>query len=58
VITSAGAGSAAAIAVNADLVREDAERAVQVSHTADLPFGSAMEAAVTEAVLGDRRHGF
>lgn len=28
VITSAGAGSAAAIAINADLVREDVERAV------------------------------
>jgi thioredoxin reductase len=29
VITSAGAGSAAAIAINADLVREDLERAVE-----------------------------
>ena len=29
VITSAGAGSAAAIAINADLVEEDVERAVE-----------------------------
>jgi len=31
VITSAGAGSAAAIAINADLVREDVSRAVRSS---------------------------
>jgi thioredoxin reductase len=36
VITSAGAGSAAAIAINADLVQEDVERAVEV-HTANHP---------------------
>lgn len=29
VITSAGAGSAAAIAINADLVRDDVERAIE-----------------------------
>ena len=33
VITSAGAGSAAAIAINADLVQEDVERAVESVHT-------------------------
>lgn len=31
VITSAGAGSAAAIAINADLVREDVDRAVEAA---------------------------
>ena len=35
VITSAGAGSAAAIAINADLVREDVERAMEVIHLSD-----------------------
>ncbi|MDT7712242.1 MAG: hypothetical protein QOG46_931 [Pseudonocardiales bacterium] len=34
VITSAGAGSAAAIAINADLVQEDVERAVEAHHSA------------------------
>ena len=34
VITSAGAGSAAAIAINADLVRDDVERAVEVDRAA------------------------
>ena len=57
VITSAGAGSAAAIAINADLVHEDAERAVEDHNAADGAFSAAMEARVTQAVLGDRRHG-
>ena len=57
VITSAGAGSAAAIAINADLVAEDAERAVQARQHAEVPFSAASEARVTEVVLGDRRHG-
>lgn len=35
VITSAGAGSAAAIAINADLVQDDVERAVKDHHTAN-----------------------
>ena len=56
VITSAGAGSAAAIAINADLVREDVELAI--ASLADSPFGAAMEARVTDIVMGHRRHGF
>jgi hypothetical protein len=55
VITSAGAGSAAAIAMNANLVQEDVERAV--SDFAGAPFSSDMESHVSELVLGDRRHG-
>jgi hypothetical protein len=54
---SAGAGSAAAIAINADLVQEDVERAVEDLHTAGGAFSAAMEARVTQIVLGDRRHG-
>jgi len=57
VITSAGAGSAAAIAINADLVQEDVERAVEDHDAADGVFSAAMEARVTQAVPGDRRHG-
>jgi thioredoxin reductase len=34
VITAAGAGSAAAIAINADLVQDDVERAVQIHDAA------------------------
>ncbi len=57
VITSAGGGSAAAIAINADLVQEDVARAVQAQQNAEVPFSAASEARVTEAVLGNRRHG-
>jgi thioredoxin reductase len=57
VITSAGAGSAAAIAINADLVLEDVERAVEVHDDVGDVFSAAMEARVTDSVLGDRRHG-
>ncbi|MGH3138576.1 MAG: NAD(P)/FAD-dependent oxidoreductase [Gaiellales bacterium] len=39
VITSAGAGSAAAIAINADLVEEDVERALE-GHSPLLPLGT------------------
>ena len=53
VITSAGAGSAAAIAINADLVREDVERAVRNGDA----FSAHSEALLSESVLGDRRHG-
>jgi thioredoxin reductase len=56
-ITSAGAGSAAAIALNAHLVQEDVERAVAASEPADGVFSAAMEARVSRMVLGDRRHG-
>ncbi len=57
VVTAAGAGSAAAIAVNADLVQEDVERAVRDDTAAGGVFSAAMEARVTRIVLGDRRHG-
>ena len=56
VITSAGAGSAAAIAINADLVAEDVERSVEAQ--AARPFSAAMETQVSEIMLGGRRHGF
>lgn len=55
VITSAGAGSAAAIAINAELVQEDAERAI--ADLAARPFPAVMEARVSDLVPGDRRHG-
>jgi len=57
VITSAGAGSAAAIAINTDLVQDDVERAVEDHDATGGVFSAAMEARVTQAVLGDRRHG-
>jgi thioredoxin reductase len=38
VITSAGAGSAAAIAINADLVQEDVARSIRSRHDADASF--------------------
>ena len=56
VITSAGAGSAAAIAINADQVREDVQQAI--ADLADRPFSAAMEAQVSDLVPGHRRHGF
>lgn len=56
-ITSAGTGSTVAIAINADLVQEDVQRAVDDDHAAGGPFSAAMEARVTRAVPGDRRHG-
>ena len=56
VITSAGAGSAAAIAINADLVAEDVERAVE-ELTSTGVFSAETEARVAELVAGDRRHG-
>jgi len=46
VITSAGAGSAAAIAINAGLVQEDVERAV-FDLDADSPLSATMEARVS-----------
>ena len=57
VIASAGAGNAAAIAINADLVQEDVERAVDAHHVARA-FSPAMQTQLSAAaVLGDRRHG-
>ena len=57
VIASAGAGNAAAIAINADLVQEDVERAVDAQHDADAVFSPAMEASLTAPALAERRHG-
>jgi thioredoxin reductase len=58
VIASAGAGNSAGIAINADLVAEDVERAVDAYHTSADGYSAAMEARNTNAVLSDRRHGF
>ena len=55
VITSAGAGSAAAIAINAELVQEDVERAI--ADPAERPFSAVTEARVSALALGDHRHG-
>jgi thioredoxin reductase len=57
VIASAGAGNAAAIAINADLVQEDVDRAVDAHHTVDDVFTAATKAQLTAALPGDRRHG-
>ncbi len=58
VIASADAANAAAIAINADLVQEDVERAVDDHHhAAGGNFSAALEARLTETVVGDRRHG-
>ena len=56
VITSAGAGSAVAIDINAD-PGKDVERAVEDHHAAGGVFSAATEARVSRTVLGDRRHG-
>lgn len=54
VLASAASGSAAAGAINADLVAEDTRRAVRARKD---PFSAASEARVCELVAGDRRHG-
>jgi thioredoxin reductase len=56
VITSAGTGSAAAIAINADLVQSEVEQAMKEADAQD--FSPAMESTNALIVLGDRRHGF
>ncbi len=56
VIASAGAGNAAAIAINADLVQEDVDRAVD-AHQRARAFSAEMEAEVSAMVLGAQRHG-
>ncbi|WP_448617734.1 NAD(P)/FAD-dependent oxidoreductase [Geodermatophilus sp. URMC 65] len=56
VIAAAGAGNTAGIALNADLVAEDVDRAVD-HHAAGGVFSAATEARLTAAVLGERRHG-
>jgi thioredoxin reductase len=57
VITSAGAGSAAAIAINADLVQEDVARAMTDQRVPGDVSSAATESRLTRAGLGDRRHG-
>ncbi|WP_034482793.1 NAD(P)/FAD-dependent oxidoreductase [Actinomadura oligospora] len=60
VIMAAAEGSAAAMALNADLVEEDVQRAVdrdRVTARRAAGFDAAVEALITETVLGDRRHG-
>jgi hypothetical protein len=51
VITSAGAGSAAAIAINADLVQDDVERAV--ADFTGAPFSAEIESGVTQPSTSD-----
>ncbi|MGY1653743.1 NAD(P)/FAD-dependent oxidoreductase [Geodermatophilus sp. SYSU D01119] len=58
VIASAGAGNAAGVAINADLVQEDVDRALDTHHATGAVFTAAMEAELTATVLGERRHGF
>jgi thioredoxin reductase len=64
VVNAAAAGSVAAQAINADLVFDDVDRAVDRSTSRrtrpprpDFPFSPAMERTVTERILGPRRHG-
>jgi thioredoxin reductase len=52
VITSAGAGSAAAIAINADLVDEDVERAVERHDAAAMATSATPETVATRALAG------
>ena len=54
VIVSAAGGLAAGASINADLVAEDTERAVEDRRE---PFSAAAEARNAELVLGNRRHG-
>ena len=54
VSVAAGSGVMAGAAVNGDLAAADLARAVE---SRARPFLAAMEAKVTEAVLGNRRHG-
>ncbi|GAA1302868.1 thioredoxin reductase [Planotetraspora silvatica] len=54
VIGAAAAGVRAGAAINADLIAEETRRAVADRRA---PFSAAMEREVSEAVLGDRRHG-
>ena len=55
VITAAGAGSAAAIAINADLVREDVERAMAGRQAALSPTAAAKEEVLEGARRGRQR---
>ena len=55
VVTAAAAGLQAGAAINADLLSEDVRRAVQERQRR--PFTPATERELSDAVLGDRRHG-
>lgn len=55
VITAAAQGVTAAAAINAALITEDTEHAVNAARHDQ--FSAATEARVREAVMGDRRHG-
>lgn len=57
VIAAAGAGNTAGIAINADLVAEDVDQAVDEHHAAGGVFSAAAESRLTVAVLAERRHG-
>jgi thioredoxin reductase len=57
VIAAAGAANAAAIAINADLVQEDVDRAVDGHHANSGAFSAAVEARLLDAAAGSRRHG-
>ena len=57
VIAAAGAGNTAAIAINAHLVQEDVERAVDAQRVVRDVFSPTTEARLSAAVVGDRRHG-
>jgi thioredoxin reductase len=57
VIAAAGAGNTAGIAINADLVAEDVDRAADAHDLTGAAFSPASEAQLAVAVLGDRRHG-
>ncbi|WP_415976474.1 NAD(P)/FAD-dependent oxidoreductase [Rhodococcus sp. 077-4] len=54
VIVAAADGTVAGMNINADLVQEETAWAVQGRNG---PFSAAMEARVSDRVLGDRRHG-
>lgn len=51
---AAAAGAGAAAQINADLVTEDTDQAVQARRD---PFSAESEARLCEQVMGDRRHG-
>ncbi|MGY1811052.1 NAD(P)/FAD-dependent oxidoreductase [Blastococcus sp. SYSU D00669] len=57
VVAAAGAGNTTGIAINADLVAEDTDRAVDEHHAAGGVFSAPTEARLTTAVLAERRHG-
>ncbi|MDN5916420.1 MAG: NAD(P)/FAD-dependent oxidoreductase [Pseudonocardia sp.] len=56
VVTSAAAGTAAAVAITRELVADDLARAIRAIRSSD-PFGRESEAALAVAVAGDRAHG-